>query len=64
MKPLPHWYDYDGTLQMIRQPKREPDMKHLTYLRWLLLRREAWVMDGEVLGAPSGPLAPTPEKVA
>lgn len=30
----PNWYDYDPTLQMIREPLREPDHKHLEALRW------------------------------
>ena len=31
---------YDGDLQMFVDPPREPDMQRLTFLRWLVERRD------------------------
>lgn len=32
----PDWYDYDSALQMIREAPREPDHRHLLYLKYLV----------------------------
>jgi hypothetical protein len=57
----PDWYDFDSSLQMVREPKgsAEPDMAHLRFLRWMMENRQGTVMDGWLYGPPSGPLAPT-----
>lgn len=54
----PRWYDYDSTLQMIRQPPQEPDMAQLRFLRWSMENRAYVHLDGWICGPPSGPLAP------
>ena len=56
----PDWYDYDPLLQMVREPRREPDMAHLRFLRWSMENRP-WVHeDGYIEGPPSGEYAPPP----
>ena len=36
----PQQRKYDGDLQMFVDPPREPDMARLTFLRWLVERRQ------------------------
>ena len=46
--------NYDGDLQMFVDPPREPDMARLTFLRWLVERRQ---LEHGPAGAPSGDFA-------
>ena len=57
---------YDSTLQMCVEGVREPDMRHLRFLRWLA---ERGLLEHEIAGAPSGGLIvpvtyPTSESLA
>ena len=45
---------YDDDLQMFVDPPREPDMARLTFLRWLVERRQ---LEHGPAGAPCGVLA-------
>ena len=45
---------YDGDLQMFVDPPREPDMARLTFLRWLVERRQ---IEHGPAGAPCGDFA-------
>ncbi len=45
---------YDNTLQMFVEGVREPDMRHLRFLRWLAERGE---LEHEAFGPAGGELA-------
>jgi hypothetical protein len=42
---------YDPTLQMFVEDGREPDLRHLRFLRWLAERGQ---LEHEIAGPPSG----------
>ena len=46
--------NYDGDLQMFIDTPREPDLAHLTFLRWLVERRR---LEHGPAGAPAGDFA-------
>ena len=57
---------YDNTLQMCVEDVREPDMRHLRFLRWLA---ERGALEHEIAGPSSGALivrltSPTSERTA
>jgi len=47
---------YDGSLQMFIQTPREPDARHLQFLRWLVEHGDC---EHGVAGPPGGPYAPS-----
>ena len=57
---------YDNTLQMCVEDVREPDMRHLRFLRWLA---ERGALEHEIAGPSNGALlvpvtSPTSERTA
>ena len=51
---------YDGDLQMFREPRGEPDLGVLRFLRWLAEHGE---LEHESIGASSGELVDVVEPV-
>ena len=56
--------NYDGTLHMLIEQPRPVNMERLAFLRWLIETRPGSVLDGHVLGPPSGALVQQPSQPA